>query len=115
MPRFVILEHDHPAPHWDLMLEAGNVLRTWRLREMPRPRTSVVAERSFDHRPFYLDYEGPLSGDRGNVVRRDAGDYQIESESESEVVFRMDGVLWQGNASLTKDSDGNWLFELDGR
>ena len=23
MPRFVILEHDHPEVHWDLMLEAG--------------------------------------------------------------------------------------------
>ena len=27
MPRYVILEHDHPVLHWDLMLEAGGVLQ----------------------------------------------------------------------------------------
>jgi hypothetical protein len=113
MPRFVILEHDHPALHWDLMLEAGDVLRTWRLRELPQPGTTVIAERSFDHRLLYLDYEGPISGNRGNVVRRDWGDYQIETESESEITFRMDGERWQGDAWLTKDSHGNWLFQVD--
>ena len=35
MPRFVILEHDHPVVHWDLMLEAGEALRTWRLAAPP--------------------------------------------------------------------------------
>jgi DNA polymerase Ligase (LigD) len=113
MARFVILEHDHPFQHWDLMLEAGDVLRTWRLRELPLPGMCVVAERSFDHRPFYLDYEGPISGNRGNVVRRDAGHYQIESESESEIIFRVDGERWRGNACLRKDRQGNWLFQLD--
>jgi len=29
MDRFVILEHDRDGIHWDLMLERGEVLRTW--------------------------------------------------------------------------------------
>ena len=46
MPRFVILEHDHPQLHWDFMLEVGEVLWTWRLATAPRggPET-IAAER----------------------------------------------------------------------
>ena len=69
MPRFVILEHDYPQQHWDLMLEAGPVLRTWRLAEPPDVGRPVAATASFDHRPVYLDYEGPVSGNRGTVQR----------------------------------------------
>ena len=35
MPRFVILEHDLAELHWDFMLEAGGVLRTWRFAAPP--------------------------------------------------------------------------------
>ena len=73
MPRFVILEHDHPVMHWDLMLEAGPVLRTWRLAVPPCPREPIAATAVFDHRLLYLDYEGPISGGRGRVVRWDHG------------------------------------------
>ena len=75
MPRFVILEHDHPHLHWDLMLEAGAVLRTWRLALPPRAGQDVPAEPLGDHRPLYLDYEGPVSGGRGQVRRWDWGTY----------------------------------------
>src|SRR5205823_5835731 len=73
MPRFVILEHDWPTRHWDLLLEAGGVLRAWRLLDEPVPGTPVPAEPNADHRLFYLDYEGPVSGGRGNVSRWAAG------------------------------------------
>ena len=69
MPRFVVLEHDHPALHWDLMLEGDGVLRTWRLDAPPEPGKTVRATSSFDHRLIYLDYEGPISGGRGCVCR----------------------------------------------
>jgi hypothetical protein len=44
MPRYVILTHDHPFQHWDLMLEDGGVLRTWRLLAEPAVGQSVRAE-----------------------------------------------------------------------
>ena len=43
MRRFVILEHDHPKLHLDLMLEAGDVLQTWRLAGAPSPGRSIDA------------------------------------------------------------------------
>ena len=82
MPRYVILEHDHPYLHWDLMLEADDVLQTWRLDMPPREAGCAIdATELADHRQAYLDYEGPVSGDRGMVRRWDAGVFEEEAES----------------------------------
>jgi hypothetical protein len=83
MPRFAVLEHDHPTLHWDLFLEAGDVLRSWRLTAPPRPDAPFAAEATADHRKLYLDYEGPVSGGRGRVVRWDAGSFDwLEATDE---------------------------------
>jgi hypothetical protein len=112
MPRYVILEHDHPVRHWDLMLEWGEVLRTWRLVEPPRLGVTVGAEASFDHRPLYLDYEGPLSGGRGTVARWDAGTYSAEEDGAA-LVLRLDGGRLRGSARL-EPAGGAWTFRLEG-
>jgi hypothetical protein len=81
MPRYVILTHDHPFPHWDLLLERtpGGMLRAWRLLSEPAVGVCCLAEPLPDHRPLYLDYEGPVSGDRGTVTRWDWGEYALLS------------------------------------
>lgn len=76
MPRFVILSHDWPTPHFDLLLEADGVLKAWRL--LAEPLGPVAAEPNFDHRLLYLDYEGPVSGNRGTVTRWDTGMFDGE-------------------------------------
>lgn len=90
MPRFVILEHDWPTRHWDFFLEAGPVLRAWRLLAEPAAGTEVPSEPNAEHRPFYLDYEGPVSGGRGRVRRWDAGtfDWIAETTGRIEIVLR---------------------------
>ena len=112
MPRFVLLEHDHPHLHWDLMLEAGAVLRTWRLAGVPRPGTPVAALASFDHRLAYLDYEGPVSGDRGRVRRVDAGTFAWEDDRDGRVVLRMEGGQFRGRAVLERGETGEWSLAL---
>jgi hypothetical protein len=102
MPRFVILEHDHPTLHWDLMLEWGDVLRTWRLAEAPTGPGSVNAEPSFDHRLHYLDYEGPVSGNRGSVHRWDHGVYRLEEEQEDRLIVWFEGGRLQGRVLLAR-------------
>jgi hypothetical protein len=80
--KFVILEHDHPCLHWDLMLEAGDVLQTWRLANPPEMGSSPIEAMALgDHRIAYLDYEGPVSGNRGAVRRWDTGDFDEEPDS----------------------------------
>ncbi len=80
MPRFAILEHtgapDDPAGiHYDLLLEAGDGCRTWRLAELPQPDGPPVAAMELPvHRLAWLDHEaGAVSGGRGYARRVDAG------------------------------------------
>ena len=75
MPRFVVLSHDWPFPHFDLLLENQASLLAWRLSAWP-PTPQSTPERLPDHRLLYLDYEGPISNDRGRVVRIDAGQFE---------------------------------------
>jgi hypothetical protein len=112
MPRFVVLEHDHPVLHWDLMLEAGGVLRTWRLAAPPAPGPPVAAEQTFDHRLMYLDYEGPVSGNRGRVVCWDRGTYAWEGEGGGGVVVRLNGVRLRGRLELERDYTGSWRAQF---
>jgi hypothetical protein len=107
MPRFVILEHDHPELHWDLMLEAGAALRTWRLARPPQaPGEAIDATALPDHRPHYLDYEGPVSGGRGTVKRWDAGWYEEEGGR-----FVLHGTRVCGPVRLAAGAGGVWVFE----
>jgi hypothetical protein len=108
MPRFVILEHDHPGRHWDLMLEAGETLQTWRLSAPPGPGPAVAAERSFDHRRLYLDYEGPISGGRGQVTRHEGGTFDWEVVEEGRTVVRLEGTKLRGRLRLERSGD-TWL------
>ena len=62
--------------HWDSMLETDGVLRTWALPAEPAKDHEMIAEALADHRLAYLDYEGPISGDRGEVRRWDAGEWE---------------------------------------
>lgn len=119
MPRFVILRHQPPAggqqrPHWDLMLQSGDVLRTWSLAEAPAAGRTIAAEALADHRSVYLDYEGPISGDRGAVIRWDAGTCQWERDRPCEVVIRLEGHVLSGEGVLTRaDEDSTtWQFVL---
>jgi hypothetical protein len=96
MPRFVILEHDWPARHWDFLLEAGPVLRAWRLLAEPGPEVAVPAEPNADHRVLYLDYEGPVSGDRGRVSRWDAGTFEWVADEPDRVVVELRGARLAG-------------------
>jgi len=110
MPRFVILEHDHPFLHWDLMLETGHVLRTWRLLEQPVLGKTIAAEALGDHRLAYLDYEGPVSGARGTVKRWDAGSFMAVSDETESILVNMSGKRVEGSAVLTPHNEKVWSF-----
>lgn len=92
MPRFVILEHDWPSRHYDLMLEFGSALRSWRISKLPVVDESMNAEPIGDHRLEYLDYEGPVGGDRGHVRRMDAGSYEMIEDAPNRTLVTLDGM-----------------------
>ena len=100
MHRFVLLEHDHPTPHRDLMLEVGAALWTWRLDAIPRPGGPCGAIRLADHRLFYLDYEGPVSGDRGTVKRIAGGVYAWVEDTPARIVVELRGAALSGRLTV---------------
>lgn len=112
--RFVILEHDHPFLHWDLLMQQGDVLKSWRLLEPPAAGQWISAQQIPDHRLHYLDYEGPISGDRGTVVRLTSGRFSNRGgqESHSNVYDLFDCEL-ATLATLRHGESGNprWCFE----
>jgi hypothetical protein len=116
MPRFVILRHESPGGlHWDLMLEAGESLRTWALPQPPEPHVELACRALPDHRLAYLDYEGPVSGNRGSVTRWDQGTYTLVSEIAEELVVELRGGMLVGRAILRRLSGQSaaWSFRMD--
>ena len=130
MPRFVILRHetekDQPRPaHWDLMMERGSALMTWALEEFPEAGVTITGERLLDHRLEYLEYEGPLSDDRGCVSRTASGDYETLSAGETlsedaaalSVLMRGEIVggselFWKAEFKLTDASNQSWRLSF---
>ena len=113
MPRFVVLTHDHPFLHWDLLLEAGTALRTWRLHRPPDAAGPVAAEALPEHRREYLTYEGPVSGGRGEVRRWDSGEFTLLAETDERVDVQLAGSRLCGCARLERSAeDANWIFSL---
>jgi hypothetical protein len=108
MPRFVILEHDHPEPHWDFLLEDGPMLRAWRLATPPAPGQEIQAEANCDHRLFYLDYEGPVSGGRGSVKRFETGDFELDYQSEDRLAICLRGHRLRCRAVLERREGASW-------
>lgn len=119
MPRFVLLRHECPPDyekpsHWDLMLEQGDTLATWELRVLPtswarlldvrQDSTSetVAAIRLPDHRLAYLEIEGPLSENRGEVYQCDRGDYKLLKQREDILVLCLSGFTLTGEAKLSR-------------
>lgn len=105
MPHFVLLRHEMPeggprATHWDFMLERGEALRTWALDDELRLEGVVFGVALAEHRLAYLDYEGPVSGDRGSVSRVDEGSYEVIEETSRVLTIQLTGQRLRGFVAI---------------
>lgn len=110
--RFVILHHQVAnGEHWDLCLEQGDTLLTWQLQQEPVSRSSlpIPAKRIADHRKAYLDYEGPVSRDRGCVRRVDAGTVELEESTSDCFILVMAGTRLSGRFTLSAHGS-DWVL-----
>lgn len=123
MPRFVLLRHEctpgfAKPSHWDFMLEAGGVLLTWELQELPAAwggtgGASTNIKRLPDHRLVYLDYEGKVSGDRGSVHRIASGTFDLIEQSEHNIRAMLNSPTICGAIVLFDAGDGWQLLVTD--
>jgi hypothetical protein len=127
--RTVILRHNLPDGAWhrDWLLEmpdAGvdpdaRTLHAFRIGpeaaspDDPAAR-EFLAEPMPPHRRAYLDFEGPLSGDRGAVRRIASGRIEWASDRDGLLVVSVDWgrgpAVWTGRRS----ADALWLWRRSG-
>lgn len=112
-----MLYHTLPGgQHWDLGIEAGETLATWQVFGDPTALTEagepIAAKRIGDHRRAYLDYEGPVSGNRGQVKRIDRGSCRLLDEQPDRWVFHLAGSIMIGTYKLAAatHSAGEWTL-----
>ena len=116
--RFVVQEHRQgEAVHWDLMLQmppalsVQGKLATWRLSVLPGQEQAVnlPAIKTFDHRPMYLDYEGPISGQLGQVRIVQQGSYiLIDHQADQWTVEFFGGDLNGKYIIKSLEASGRW-------
>jgi len=117
MPRFTISHHtgSKEGDHYDLMLEHGDTLKTWRLANTAF-LVSQVARQVKDHRKTYLEYEGEISGDRGRVKITDTGTYSVDEWKDDRIQVALVGrsiktrLILTLNAKHPEDTDPRWTI-----
>jgi len=120
LDEFVILFHQVPKQadrrdHWDLMLQDQDRLLTWELASRPEVGATVRATRLPDHRLTYLDFEGPLSKNRGIVSQWEKGRFQWLTQSQSQWIVRLINrrIDWRVDINIVDQSLSISIFEFD--
>jgi hypothetical protein len=110
--RFVIQRHtrDGEQPHWDLMLEKGRVLETYRVSLPPEDWGDKAAEavRIFDHSLKFLSYEGSVNNSKGRVEIADCGTYRLIEKNENQQKLLFAGKLLRGKFQLCLIEGDRW-------
>jgi hypothetical protein len=110
--RYVILKHDHPFLHWDLLIEDQDSARTWRLLRCPCLNEPILAQPLSAHRKHYLSYEGPVSANRGTVSRHDFGVVTFASHEGPAGRWGLSGKVFCGMAVIAALPDGRLFLTL---
>lgn len=95
------------------MLERGDRLLTWQLPRAPVDSSllPMSARHIADHRKVYLDYEGTISGDRGEVRRVDCGLVKFHEVTPSSLTVTLSGQRISGRFTLQAATTGPQLQE----
>jgi len=115
MPKFSILKHIlGEESHYDLLFEKGNKLAAFRITS-PIFSTPQSAIQNFDHRKIYLNYQGPISKNRGIVKMWDKGNYDIKKEIKNLLVIKLSGKKSKATITLklkSAEQGINALWEI---
>lgn len=114
--RFVVQEHQTPdGVHWDLMIEQGGMLTTFRLAERPEQALAhpVQAERIFDHPLRFLTYEGPVQKGTGRVHIVERGTYRSIEWQDDRLALVLNGTILNGAFTFVRTAEAGWYFALE--
>ena len=113
--RFVVQLHDATTLHFDLRLQAGDVLRSWAVPKGPSldPRTRRLAVPVDDHDLAAGDFEGVHEGHRrgsGAVIIWDEGAAEIVTDMPGHLSFILHGSKLRGGFALTRTGERRWIL-----
>ena len=87
------------------MLEYGDHLATWELPEALEVGARLDVVPLANHRLAYLDYEGPLTEQRGTVSRYEWGSYKTVLDDARQQVVVLHGQTLEGRLTIGKANE----------
>jgi bifunctional non-homologous end joining protein LigD len=113
--RFVVQLHDATTLHFDLRLQAGDVLRSWAVPKGPSldPAVRRLAVPVEDHSLAAGEFEGVHEGSSrgtGAVIIWDEGTAEINSDDPDHLSFVLDGHKLHGRFGLTRTGEDQWIL-----
>jgi hypothetical protein len=118
MARFTISRHTG-APegkdHFDLFLERGATLKSWRLRDTDFADVAPASEAP-DHDLKYLTFEGKLTGNKGSVAVVETGTWIEDSWTPQGIQAALSGKrlrarIWLAPKAVVKEPGWGWSVE----
>ena len=113
--KFVVQKHQKKSEltHWDLMLESGDYLETYRVAEPPEKwgKKAIEAEKIFDHPLKFLSYEGKVNKGKGRVEIADCGVYSLIEKDETQQHIALAGKLLRGEYQLCLIENDRWWLK----
>ena len=113
--RFVVQIHDATALHFDLRVQAGQVLRSWAVPKGPSldPAVRRLAVPVEDHDLAAGDFEGRHEGQArgsGAVIIWDEGKAEITRDEPGHLSFTAYGHKLAGGFGLTRTGERRWIL-----
>jgi bifunctional non-homologous end joining protein LigD len=113
--RFVVQLHDATTLHFDLRIQAGDVLRSWAVPRGPSldPAVRRLAVPVEDHSLAAGDFEGVHEGQArgsGAVIIWDEGTAEILSDQPGHVSVTLHGRKLAGRFALTRTGERRWIL-----
>jgi bifunctional non-homologous end joining protein LigD len=101
---FVVQRHERESEpvHWDLMLEAGDILETYRVGAAPEQwgKGPIEAVKIFDHPLNFLTYQGSVNKGKGRVSIADCGTYTVIKQAKDRLKIEFAGSVLKGEFTL---------------
>jgi bifunctional non-homologous end joining protein LigD len=113
--RFVVQLHDATALHFDLRIQAGEVLRSWAVPKGPSldPAVRRLAVPVEDHDLSAGEFEGVHEGQArgsGAVIIWDEGPAEITRDEPGHLSFTLRGSKLGGRFGLTRTGERRWIL-----
>ena len=113
--RFVVQLHDATTLHFDLRIQAGEVLRSWAVPKGPSldPAVRRLAVPVEDHELSAGDFEGVHDGQQrgsGAVIIWDEGPAEITRDEPAHLAFTLHGSKVTGGFALTRTGERRWIL-----